>query len=114
MKSDCIFCKIINKEIPSKVIYESAFFIAINNINPKAPIHLLIMPKKHIEKVDSISGKIKDLWSDMMLFTNEVIKAKNLDKTGYRIVNNGAGYQGIDHEHIHLMGGFNWAPDDDL
>lgn len=112
--SDCIFCKIINKEIPSEIVLESDSFIAIKNIHPKAPIHSLVMPKEHIDKVDSISGKKEDLWSKMMVFANEVITSNGLDKTGYRIVNNGAGYHGVDHEHIHIMGGKDWIPDDGL
>jgi len=111
---NCIFCKIVKKEIPSEVVLESKNFIAIKNIDPKSPVHILVMPKVHDEKVDSISGKVESFWSEMMLFANEVITSSDLDKTGYRIVNNGAGYQGIDHEHIHIMGGKDWVPDDGL
>ncbi len=114
MSEDCIFCKIIKKEIPSELVLESKDFIAINNIHPKAPIHILVMPKAHIEKVDSISGVNRDLWSDMILFANEIISKFDLDKSGYRIINNGAGYNGVDHEHIHIMGGKDWKPGDGL
>lgn len=111
---DCIFCKIIKKEIPSEVVLESKDFIAIKNIHPKSPFHVLIMPKVHIEKEDSIAGRSGDLWNDLILFANEVIVANGLDKSGYRIINNGAGYQGVDHEHIHIMGGKDWKPEDGL
>lgn len=114
MIEDCIFCKIIKGEIPSEIVLDSKDFISIKNIHPKSPIHILIMPKAHIEKVDAISGNIKNFWSEIMLFTNGVILKLGLDKTGYRIINNGAGYQGVNHEHIHIMGGKDWKPKDGL
>lgn len=114
MIEGCIFCKIIKKEIPSEVVLESKDFIAIKNIHPKSPFHVLVMPKAHVEKVDAISGSIKDFWSEIMLFANEVISKFDLDKSGYRIINNGAGYHGVDHEHIHIMGGNDWKPQDGL
>lgn len=114
MNADCIFCKIVNKEIPSKIVYENDDYIAFENIRPSAPVHVMLITKKHIDKTDTISGKIEGYWDGLMSEAGKVIKKLGLDKTGYRIVNNGAGYHAIDHEHIHILGGYNWRPKDDL
>lgn len=111
---ECIFCDIANKKTRAKVVYETDDYIAFENINPQAPVHVLLIPKEHIDKKDSISNKIPDFWSNLMAEANEVIKKLNLDETGYRLVNNGAGYHAIDHEHIHILGGKNWRPTDNL
>src|SRR3990167_678733 len=109
--SDCIFCDIAQKQTRSKIIYETEEFIVIENIDPQAPFHVLVMPKKHIEKTDAISGRAGDnFWNKMISVCNEVIRKEGLDKTGYRLVNNGAGYNGIAHEHMHILGGSGWKP----
>ena len=111
---DCIFCDIANKRTRAKVVYETDDYMAFENINPSAPVHLLLIPKEHIDKKNAISGSNPTFWSDFMLEANRVIKKLELDKTGYRIVNNGAGYHAIDHEHIHILGGAGWKPTDKL
>jgi histidine triad (HIT) family protein len=111
---DCIFCDIANKVTRAKIVYETDKYIAFENINPSAPIHILLIPKEHIDKKDAISGKYPNFWSEIMLEANNVIKKLHLDETGYRIVNNGAGFHAIDHEHIHIMGGNSWKPSDNL
>lgn len=108
--NECIFCKIINKEITSTVVLENSDFIAIENINPKSPVHILVIPKKHISKQAFNSN----IWSSFISFSFEVVRKYGLDKTGYRFVNNGAGYNQIEHEHLHIMGGKGWVPLDDL
>lgn len=112
--SDCIFCNIVQQKTRSKIVFENDKYIVIENINPQAPVHVLIMPKMHIEKKKAVSGKIKGFWDEMMQTANVVIKKYGLDKTGYRLVNNGAGYNHIDHEHVHLIGGKSWSPNDNL
>ncbi|OGC52034.1 hypothetical protein A2982_00295 [candidate division WWE3 bacterium RIFCSPLOWO2_01_FULL_39_13] len=111
---DCIFCDIAEKKARAKIAYEDDEFIAFENINPQAPVHLLVMPKSHFSKRDMITGSFENFWDKMMLVVQKILKMKELDKTGYRLVINGAGYNIIDHEHIHILGGKGWRPADDL
>ncbi len=103
----CIFCKIVNGEIPADIVYEDEKYMAFKDINPKAPIHILIIPKEHIEKLADIDDARKNLIGDMTIVANKVAKQLGIDKTGYRVViNNGpdAG-QEVYHIHMHLLGG---------
>jgi histidine triad (HIT) family protein len=111
---DCIFCEIANGNARAKIVYEDEKFIAFENINPRAPVHILVIPKDHIEKKDAMEGKVPCLWGDLMIATYKVIQQFELDKTGYRLVVNGAGYNAIYHEHVHVMGGKDWRPKDQL
>ncbi len=100
----CIFCKIVNHEIPSNKVLEDDHFIAFHDVNPIAPIHLLIIPKLHVERFQDVSPQ---MMADMTKFIQEVAKKMGLDQNGYRLVtNNGKdGGQEIDHLHFHLLGG---------
>lgn len=103
----CIFCKIVNGEIPADIVYEDEKYMAFKDINPKAPIHILIIPKEHIEKLADIDDASKNVIGDMAIVANKVAKQLGIDKTGYRVViNNGpdAG-QEVYHIHMHLLGG---------
>ncbi len=103
----CIFCKIVSGEIPADVVYEDEKYMAFKDINPKAPIHILIIPKEHIEKLADIDDASRNVIGDMAIVANKVAKQLGIDKTGYRIViNNGpdAG-QEVYHIHMHLLGG---------
>ena len=110
---DCIFCKIINKEIPSKIIYEDEKILIFNDINPAAPIHFLVIPKKHIESAEKITPENKDIISYIFTKISGITKKLNL-KNGFRIVNNcGAdGGQTVNHIHVHVLGGrkLDWPP----
>ena len=114
IRMSCVFCEIVAGNIPSTKILENENIIAITPLHKVAPVHALILPKKHIEKVDSITGQDKDVWAGMIALANEIIIKYGLDKTGYRLVNNGAGYNGVEHEHIHVLGGRGWKPTDNL
>lgn len=112
--TDCIFCKIIDKSIPSEFIFEDEHLIAINDINPAAPVHKLIIPKKHIATINDLT--VEDEFIMGHLFTAATRLAKQLDvaEQGYRLVENcnrGAG-QTVFHIHMHLLGGrpFHWPP----
>lgn len=111
--SDCIFCKIANKEIQSNIIYENEDIIAFEDLNPQAPVHILIIPKKHIESVDDINDENKDIIGEIFLAANNIAREKDLSN-GYRIVNNCKedGGQTVDHIHFHLLGGrkLQWPP----
>ncbi len=103
----CIFCKIVDGEIPADIVYEDEKYMAFKDINPKAPIHILIIPKKHIEKLTDIDDLNKNIIADMVIVANKVAEQLGIDKTGYRVViNNGpdAG-QEVYHIHMHLLGG---------
>jgi histidine triad (HIT) family protein len=112
MDSDCLFCKIALKQEPAFVVWENEEFIAIKNKYPKAPVHLLVIPKKHVSKKGLVSGSVTfdGFWDRIMGAVFEVIVLKKLDKNGYKLVNNGAPYNHFDHEHIHIMGGTKTEP----
>lgn len=103
MTRDCIFCKIANKEIPKDFVYEDEKVMVFEDINPKAPIHLLIIPKKHISSVAHLEIEDKTLMGEMILTAQKIAKEKNL-KSYKLLINVGreAG-QLIDHLHIHLL-----------
>lgn len=104
--SECIFCKIAKKEVPiEEIVYEDDKIIAFRDINPKAPIHLLIIPKKHIPSVDHLELQDKELMGELILVAQKIAKEKNLK--GYKLqinVGRPAG-QIIDHLHLHLLSG---------
>ena len=111
---DCIFCNIINIEIPAKVAYEDDNVVAFHDINPQAPIHLLIVPKKHITSVMEIDDEENLLLGDIILTAQNLARENNLDKKGFRIVVNTGeeGGQTVNHLHFHLLGGrfLTWPP----
>ena len=100
----CIFCKIVDGEIPSNKVLENDDFIAFHDLYPKAPIHILIIPKEHIDCFQDVSV---DTMSKMTPFIQEVATLIGVDKSGYRLItNNGVdGGQEIGHLHFHLLGG---------
>lgn len=103
----CIFCKISDKELPSEIIYEDENFLAFKDIHPIAPLHLLIIPKKHIPTLDHIELHDKELIGGLILAAKKIAKDKGLASSGYRLVLNvgkDAG-QTVDHLHLHLLGG---------
>lgn len=112
--SDCIFCKIANKEIPTQVVYEDDSILAFNDIDPQAPIHILFIPKKHISDIVSLSDQEFNLISDIFKTIRKIAREKGIEEDGYRIVNNCRenGGQSVGHLHFHLLGGrqMQWPP----
>lgn len=104
---DCIFCKIINREIPTNFVFENDRVVAFKDISPKAPVHILIIPKKHIETVDDIEEADEKLVGEMILVAQKIARQIGVAKDGYRLVFNvkNHGGQFIDHIHLHLLGG---------
>lgn len=100
----CIFCKIINNELPSSVVLENDEFLAFHDINPKAPVHILAIPKKHIESFDEVSG---DIMQKITPFIQDVAKEVGIAKSGYRVITNIGenGAQEVKHLHFHILGG---------
>ena len=112
--SETIFAKIIRKEIPADIVFESETLLAFRDINPQAPTHILIIPKKFIRDVASITSEDKEILGEMLVAAREIAESEGLNQDGYRLViNNGekAG-QTVFHIHLHLLGGrdFNWPP----
>jgi histidine triad (HIT) family protein len=111
---DCLFCKIIKKEIPSKFVYEDELIYAFEDINPQAPVHILLIPKKHIATILDITDIDKEILLNMYKVANKIATDKKIEKDGFRLVvncNRGAG-QSVYHIHMHLLGGraMTWPP----
>ncbi len=111
---DCLFCKIINKEINSNIVFENDNVLIFKDISPQAPVHLLAVPKKHVSSILEIEKLDSDIIKELMETIARVALEMGLDKEGFRIVTNtgrGAG-QSVDHLHFHIMGKrkFNWPP----
>jgi len=106
---DCIFCKIINKEIPSEIIFEDEEVIVFKDIKPKAPVHLLIVPKKHIESINEAQEEDKKLIGKLFLVARDFAKKMGVSDSGYKLLINvgEGGGQEVFHLHVHLMGGWN-------
>ena len=104
---DCLFCKIINKEIPSEIVYEDDDILAFNDIAPKAPVHVLIIPKKHISSHAEIEADDAELMGKIHMVINKIAKEKGILENGYRVVINCGedGGQEVKHLHFHLLGG---------
>jgi len=112
--ADCLFCKIIKKEIPATVIYEDELSLAFRDIDPRAPKHILIIPKKHIPTTLDISEEDKDLIGHLHLVAGEIARDEGVADQGFRLVlncNKNAG-QEVFHLHYHLLGGrrMGWPP----
>ena len=108
-----LFEKIINKEIPAEIIYEDDVSIVIEDINPQAPTHLLIIPKKVIPKLSDASNEDQDILGHLMLVAGKIADQLGLDETFRLVVNNGAkAGQSVFHLHLHLISGrpLNWPP----
>lgn len=103
----CIFCKVVNKEAPAQIVHEDELILAFKDIFPKAPVHILIVPKKHIETLDHIEAADKDLIGELFIAAKKIAKEQGVSETGYRLIFNvgpDAG-QTVDHLHLHLLGG---------
>lgn len=105
--SDCIFCKIVNKEIPANVVYEDNDILAFRDINPIAPVHVLIITKKHFGSANDLGEEDALLIGRMILVAKELAIKEGIAETGYRILTN-CGHdsgQEVMHLHFHIIGG---------
>ena len=111
---DCVFCKIINNEIPSNKIYEDDKVLAFHDISKTAPIHFLVIPKNHIKSVNEINSENAEIISHIFVVINKIVKDLGISESGYRIVNNCGkdGGQTVDHIHFHVLGqrDLKWPP----
>jgi len=114
MADDCVFCKILRKEIPSEIVYEDDDIVAFEDLNPKAPVHVLVIPKKHIAHLSDMTSSDLDLAGKLLLAIPVIAERLNIHSDGFRIVlNNGPNaLQTVDHVHFHLLGGrvMGWSP----
>ncbi|MDA8082204.1 MAG: histidine triad nucleotide-binding protein [Nitrospiraceae bacterium] len=111
---DCIFCRIAAKKLPAKFIFEDDLFFAIEDSAPQAPVHILVIPKKHIPEIRYISSDDSGLMERWFRTAMTIAKGRGLEEAGYRtVINNGSGGgQTVSHIHIHLLSGrkFHWPP----
>lgn len=111
---DCLFCKIIRKEISAKVLYEDDKVLVIDDINPQAPVHALVIPKSHITSLEDTTPSDASLIGKLLQTVKDQARIRKIDSSGYRtVINTGAdGGQTVSHLHIHLLGGraMGWPP----
>ncbi|MBV8301129.1 MAG: histidine triad nucleotide-binding protein [Candidatus Dormibacteraeota bacterium] len=112
--TDCLFCRIVAGEIPATVVIDEPELIAIRDVNPQAPTHVLVLPKEHIESAAELSAEHRDLWAAILAAAQHVAQADGIDRDGYRLVANigRAGGQTVQHLHLHVLGGrqMTWPP----
>ena len=114
MSSDCLFCKILAGEIPAELVYESDTAVAFRDINPQAPTHVLVIPRKHISTINDITADDEAVVGSLYSAAREIAAAEGISDDGYRAVmncNEGAG-QSVFHIHLHVLGGrpMTWPP----
>lgn len=112
--TDCLFCKIRDGEIPAETVYENDDILAFKDVNPHAPTHILIVPRKHISTINDLQDSDAAIMGKMMLAAQDIASAEGLAEAGYRLVinTNADAGQTVFHIHMHLMGGRNmaWPP----
>ena len=108
MSNDCVFCKIINREIPTEFLYEDDDCVVFKDINPHAPVHLLLVPKKHIRSINDLQKEDGSIVSGLLTIAKDMAKAQGVNESGYKLLFNveKGGGQVIFHLHLHLIGGW--------
>jgi len=108
MEKDCIFCKIVNGEIPTIFLYKNDDLVVFRDINPHAPVHILIVPARHIRSVNDLTGEDAKIVSDMIMAGKMMAEKEGISKSGYKLLFNveKGGGQVIFHLHMHLIGGW--------
>ena len=112
--ADCLFCRIVNREIPASIVYEDDRVLAFNDINPQAPTHVLVVPKRHIASLNDLSADDDRIVGEVVRRAAAIAEERGISAGGFRTVfntNRGAG-QTVFHVHLHLLGGRNmsWPP----
>ncbi len=112
--NECLFCNMVSGAIPCDKVYENEYVLAFRDIDPKAPTHILIIPKKHIKTLNEINENDQDLLGELLLTAKKIAKDEGIDTSGYRTVFNcnSDGGQTVFHIHMHLLGGrqMAWPP----
>jgi len=113
-ENNCIFCQVIAGEIPATIVHRDERCVAFDDINPQAPVHVLVIPVEHIESLDEASGRDEGLLGHLLRIGARIANERGLSETGYRtVINTGAGAgQSVFHLHAHLLGGraLGWPP----
>jgi histidine triad (HIT) family protein len=112
--SDCLFCKIVEHQVPSKIVLENDHVVAFEDINSQAPTHILVVPKKHIPTLNEVTPEDQNLLGAILMAAIQIANDRRISSSGYRLVwntNRGAG-QSVFHIHLHLLGGrtMAWPP----
>lgn len=104
---NCIFCKIVNKEVPAEILYEDDEIIAFNDVHPIAPVHILVIPKKHINSVNNLAMSDVNLMGTVILVAKKLAEDKGIASDGYKLLFRVGehGGQEVPHVHVHLIGG---------
>lgn len=114
MSDDCLFCKIMSGEIPSNKVYSDDNYYAFHDINPAAPTHILVIPRKHLSSVAEAEAGDKELLGGLLLTANQIASEQKLNEEGFRyVINTGeGGGQSVFHLHLHILGGkqMSWPP----
>ena len=108
MSSDCIFCQLIRGEKPADFVYQDDTIVAFRDIKPHAPVHILIVPRKHIRSVNDLMDEDRPLVGEMVATAKQIAKEMGIDRSGYKLVFNveRGGNQYVFHLHLHLVGGW--------
>lgn len=108
MSNDCLFCKIANGQMDTPFLFENENLVVFRDINPHAPVHLLIVPKRHIRSINDLTSEDGAILAEMIMTAKEMAKKENVDSSGYKLLFNveKGGGQVIFHLHMHLMGGW--------
>ena len=111
---NCLFCRIIERHAPGKIVYEDEQAVAVEDINPQAPVHLLVLPRKHLASLKEITPEDEALLGHLFTVAAKLARDRGLESKGYRtVINNGAwAGQSVFHLHVHVLGGrvFHWPP----
>lgn len=114
LEADCLFCKIIQKKIPSTIVYEDEKALAFSDISPQAPTHLLVIPKRHIARLADLQSQDETIMAHLFSVIRHLAKTEGILESGFRtVINSGeSAGQTVFHLHVHLMGGrvFDWPP----
>ena len=106
-QSNCIFCKIIAREIPAELVYQDEVCVAFNDISPQAPTHILVIPREHLASLDEAAASHQEMLGQLLLTGARIAREKGFAEDGYRTVinTNANGGQTVFHLHVHLLGG---------
>ena len=112
--NDCLFCKMISGEIPCDIVYEDESVFAFRDIDPKAPTHILLIPRKHIRSINELGESERNLAGELLLTAKKIAKDEGIDESGFRTIfnTNSDGGQTVFHIHMHILGGrkMAWPP----
>jgi histidine triad (HIT) family protein len=112
--ADCLFCRIVAGDVPAQVVHESEHAVAFRDLNPQAPLHVLVVPRRHVDNAATVSRDDAEITADMLITARRVAEAEGVAESGYRLVFNVGddGGNTVGHLHLHVLGGrrLGWPP----